>query len=532
MSPLNHWHTKASNNLSAMFNHSVLHYLTQDRYLDRLHPSPNLLAFLLVLIFAIVSLITNITSIVAFVSWSKLRVTQNLVLVNISIADIIYSLSSLFPALATYFFESSTNTTLCRMVFYVLIVSLYVAVYSSVLFCLLKCFTEIMRKHAAKQRHANGRVRIVEERKDFFFNGFKNNVAHQQESFFTPTASVFFCCILWLAFFVTNSNIFHSKDSTTASLLVLHQPLQCDHRCFMTLKQLEEEQRQKEREVASPAEIFKQHFKKNFNVNVPNQRGYSEPTNEQKQKEDNGLKNLWLLFLITAFLCPLALVSIFSGLLLFFIHCTRTPNRAPIAELTNSTRITTSLTASPVSYSPFSATNNMLSDYAAVISSRKDSVVLVMAISIVRFLCWLPLQVCLLIDVYGFSTHHNTKHSLFHNGMEMYGASCALFSCCINPLIYLAFFPDVRRSLVRCRRRWRRREKRKNLTLSAINAARMQSRGLSKPDLCTPACSLDNPFRYSSNNHLPMPPPLKPTHETNDTILSILCDSSNKINYN
>lgn len=534
---------RTASNFTSFFNDSILKYLIQDRPLDRLHPSPDTTALVLVLVLGVCAFVTNAISITVFLSWSKMRQAENIMLLNVSLADMLFCAASLVPAFATHVFDVSSNAVVCSMVYYCLSVCVYVSVYSPVAACFFRFLSEVMRRSASRQRQSSSRVRVWDERnrhlQDIFFNNFKNDVNNRLDNFLTPTSAAISCLVIWVAFCVANANVFHSNDTNIASVIVLHQPLQCDHKCFMTLRQREEEQRQKERELHSPSEVFKQHFNQKIQLQQhpqrhlpPHQRqqlGYVEPIYDATN-EDNSLKSLWLIFLISAFLLPLSLISLLSGLL-FQIHCTRTPNRAPISELTNSTRITASLTASPVSYSSFTATNSILADYAAVVSSRKEAVVVIMAISIARFLCWLPIQVCLLIDVYGFSTqHHAAETVFFHDTMEVYGACFALIACCINPIIYITYMPDFRRSLVRCRRRWLRRKERKNITLEAINAARIQSRGLPKPDICTATTPLDHPLRYI--HHAPISTSIKESPEPNDTILSILCDSSNKINYN
>ena len=169
------------------------------------------------------------------------------------------------------------------------------------------------------------------------------------------------------------------------------------------------------------------------------------------------LKTLWVTFMTCAFLLPLLSVCTLSGIVLH----QQSRRRRGVA------------TRHPDPAYPTPAHE---------LRSKRELTLVIMATLVVRALCWIPIQVFVMIDVFGMSQYTET-----YRKAEMLGVCFALAGSCVNPLIYKCASTDYRRAF---------------------------------HQVCfTLGCKCSDDKLEDDNSDM------------NETIMSIISDSSNHINY-
>ncbi len=121
------------------------------------------------------------------------------------------------------------------------------------------------------------------------------------------------------------------------------------------------------------------------------------------------MRTLWVTFLTCAFLLPLLTVCFLSALIMSSQH--RNSRRREAYE----------------------------TDDPGDKRNKRDLTMMIMAIMVVRTLCWLPIQVFVMIDVFAVTTVSD-----LYRKAEMLGVCCAFASCCLNPMIYNCVSFDFR----------------------------------------------------------------------------------------
>ena len=168
------------------------------------------------------------------------------------------------------------------------------------------------------------------------------------------------------------------------------------------------------------------------------------------------MRTLWLTFLACAFLLPLLTIVALSTVFLHNISRLERRHREHLES-----------------------------------RSRREFTMLTMTTMLVRTICWLPIQVFVLIDLFGVTTF-----SALYRKAEMVGVCCAFLGAALNAFVYKGLSREYRASF-------------NHVT------ARLSCRSAPPPAY----------------------PPVGPggrrdeTTEVNETIMSILTDSSNHINY-
>jgi len=183
-----------------------------------------------------------------------------------------------------------------------------------------------------------------------------------------------------------------------------------------------------------------------------------------------------------------------------------------------------------------------LIDWLDIRVGQRELTILVMSSTVVRTLCWLPIQIFVLADVFVPDPDMETpppsgvEDAAYLRKWELFCVCSALVGCCTSLPILRAVSTDCRDSirLVLGRRRKtganRRHLRRLQMepggppcpsTLSAAMLSRQRS--------YQPESDID----VMRPKHLSLPPAGRrlSAHDVNETILSIISDSSNHINY-
>ncbi|ESO06275.1 hypothetical protein HELRODRAFT_188312 [Helobdella robusta] len=537
----------------------------------------NAWVFLSTILLSLTSLLGNSLTLIAFLSWRQLRTGQNILLCNVAFADIIFTICSFIPAIITHNHvpgeeanESINpvsilkeninnknsvinnldghhqNEVMCRGIHYLLSVTLYVAIYSPVAACVFRFFAETLRNglRCARNRRRKNKTRysLAQQPQHSYQqnnNGYiNNNIADNNytDNILTVCNSIISCAVIWSAFFLSNINLLQNLTTnpnnlmSSTSIIGLHQSFICNDIYMASIQQ-----HHLQKEINLPSMVYQQHLSQQQILLQEQQHRYRQMQilNEQHDvltmNTSTRLRTLWLIFLICAFLVPLAIISILSGVLLFRLHCRPPPTRNPLADVIPRDTVT--------SYSTSGAA--ALSEYAATMTSQRDNIILIMAVSVSRSLCWLPVQICLLLDVFGPNSENN-RWSSFHMNVELLGTSFALLGCSLDPIIYYFTSADFRRSLLRTSRRLCRRDKGpKHLALERLSQARNQRNQNERSSINNgdiggvyERCGSGSSKRPTDNFDPKYNSLLKNSEaEANETILSIISDSSNRINY-
>lgn len=192
------------------------------------------------------------------------------------------------------------------------------------------------------------------------------------------------------------------------------------------------------------------------------------------------LRTLWVTFLACAFLFPLLVVCALSAAIL---HRQRVRRRCLGADEL-----------------PYETAQNSVNDG----QSKRQLTLLIMASTVARSLCWLPVQVYLLADAFDGGVAN-------HGGTEMVGVCFALIGACVNPPIYFwvsdEFRGSFRQILWRMGCRW-------------CGGGGKEGRSAGPPPGELKRCRATGGGAGGGQGT-----------DLNETIMSIISDSSNHINY-
>jgi len=430
-------------------------------------------------LFAVAS---NLFVLWALVGLRRMRSGPNLMLANLAMADLCIILAAVPTAVASRLRGPAAVSTLaCRFVHYVIFVSVYVSMYTLVVVCVFGFFTELLRGGdgggSTRRRCSTSKVA----------SGGADGAAPVPLSVCSAGVS---SIVIWAAF--AASHLTFVVQSDVAGLAAFEEPLICV-----------------------------------YGASVDSEDG--EPTRT---------RTLWVTFLACAFLLPLTIVCCLSAAVLRFQR--RRRHQFDGACGTRLPRETTSGGCN----SAMETTQNLDNDGRG----QRELTVLVMASTVVRTVCWLPLQIFVLTDVFGPETGASEPEAgvdgAHRRKWELFCVCAALTGSCLS-------LPLLRVASTNCRDAFRlvlRRCCRQNDSIEDhrnINVVRRLQMVPSSP--CTPPrlsaatcrrhCSYqpDDEFvagRPKHLSHLSLPPPCRQSvPDVNETILSIISDSSNHINY-
>jgi allatostatin receptor len=210
--------------------------------------------------------------------------------------------------------------------------------------------------------------------------------------------------------------------------------------------------------------------------------------------ESTKIRTLWITFLTCAFLLPLLTICSLSAVIL---HRQRKLRKHPLAvdrrpqiiqnhpQSRSNTNIHSTLQQplhphqAQMQAQQYEMAQNEINERR----NRREITMVLMASMVMRALFWLPIQVFIMIDIFGM-----TGITEVYRKAEMLGVCCAFAGTCMTPLLYNCLSLDFK---------------------SAFNET----------------------FRKMGCTCMSDKPPENPS-DMNETIMSIISDSSNHINYN
>ena len=326
---------------------------------------------LLLSLIALCALLTNGLVIFSICSYKKMRNGPNLMLLNIAVSDLIFAAFCIPTAIVNHSIpgeEDPVNVDICKFVHYVIFVTIYVGIYTLVVTCVFRFFTE-----------------------------FLDTTFYQLLS---KTNAVVSNMVIWIAFCISHLNFVMQEDTA-----IFQEPFIC---------------------IQTDSLI-----------------------------DQTKMRTLWITFLACAFLLPLVTICTLSAVTM---HTQRKQTPGTDREKKGEVR------------------------------SMRELTIMIMASMVVRTLCWLPIQVFVMIDIFGMM-----EITELYRKAEMLAVCCAFGGSCINALVYSCVSEDFRN-------------------------------GFQEAASC-----------LFSKKEPEKPPPVTYKHDDesdlNETIMSILTDSSNHINY-
>ena len=155
---------------------------------------------------------------------------------------------------------------------------------------------------------------------------------------------------------------------------------------------------------------------------------FEEPyicTNQAALNDVAKQRTLWVTFLTCCFLLPILSVSLMSAL----IFHKQTKDNFVLKFQRHGYYENVSIATS-------SAPSDML--------PRRQKVVIVMSCLAVRTLLWAPVQIFVLIDIFGENGETEKDTSVLYRKIEMLSLCCAFLSSCVQPLLLRWLDPEMR----------------------------------------------------------------------------------------
>ena len=418
-------------------------------------------------VFAVVS---NLVVIAALLGLRRMRSGPNLLLVNLAVADLVVITTAVPTAVVSrvgLLGATAVSPLACRFVHYTIFVGVYVSMYTLVVVCVFGFFGELLRRGTNRMKCTG-------------WTGDTVAVGGRAPTPLSVCSAVVSCVVIWAAFGVSHLTFVMQSDVT--ALAAFEEPLICE-----------------------------------YGASGSSESGESSRT-----------RTLWITFLACAFLLPLTIVCALSAAVLKF------QRRHQCREVTTATGCREVETA-----------QNSDNDG----KGRRELTVLVMASTVVRTVCWLPLQIFVLTDVFGADPGTQTSgtemaasdtDSTYRRKWELFCVCAALTgSGLLLPLLRVVS-SECRDSfrLVLGRRCHGSGETENHRNLGAVRRLQMEPGSPCSSSLAAAmvhhqrSYHRDNEFDVRRPKHLSLPPDDRlSVTDVNETILSIISDSSNHINY-
>ena len=326
---------------------------------------------ILLSLIGIVAVLANFVTIFTILSFKRMRSGPNLMLLNISVSDLLFITFCIPTSIMNHSVSREQGSQLsegaCKFVHYVIFVTVYVGIYTLVITCIFRLFSEVLS------------ARFM--------------------SLLSKSNAVVSSVVIWIAFLVSHLNLLMQDDAE-----IFQEPFICVH---------------------------------------------TDSLIDQAK-----MKTLWVTFLTCAFLLPLLTISFLSALIVHSQHRGHARRRDAYETDASDKR------------------------------NKRELTMMIMAIMVVRTLCWVPVQIFVMIDVFGVADMTD-----LYRKAEMLGVCCAFIGCCVNPIIYNCVSFDFR------------------FSFQEVMACLFCKAKSEKP-----------PYKDDGS-------------DMNETIMSILSDSSNHINY-
>ena len=129
------------------------------------------------------------------------------------------------------------------------------------------------------------------------------------------------------------------------------------------------------------------------------------------------VKTLWVTFLTCAFLVPMVTICALSAITLHRQRHKRPP-RPPNGQPHN-----------------YESAQNYINEKR----NKRELALVVMATMVLRAVCWFPIQIFVMVDIFGVSIV-----SEVYRKAEMIGVCCAFAATCVNPMLYNCLSTDFR----------------------------------------------------------------------------------------
>ena len=434
---------------------------------------------LLLSVIGLFAVVSNLVVLSTFVGMRRMRSGPNLLLSNLAVADLAIIAAAVPTAVVSRLLGVlAVSPQACRFVHYVIFVGVYVSMYTLVVVCVFGFFGELLRGAGSRGKYSDARRGT-----DLADGGTSMPL--------TVCSAVVSSVVIWAAFAASHLSFVLQAD--VVGLAAFEEPLIC----------------------------------------VYGASGVSE------DGESTRARTLWITFLACAFLLPLTIVCALSGVVLRF---QRRRHRHDVGR----GEVTSTGCGREVETS-----QNLDNDGRA----QRELTVIVMASTVVRTICWLPLQIFVLTDVFGPEPETQTPgtkmpteaememsdaETAYRRKWELFCVCVALTGSCLSlPLLHI-LSTECRHSfrLVLRRRCHGSGETENHHNLTAARRLQMEPGPPCSPSLT--AAMLHRQHSYQPGNefdvgrprHLSLPPGGRlSVPDVNETILSIISDSSNHINY-
>ncbi len=325
---------------------------------------------MLLSIIALCAVISNGLIVFSILGFKHMRTGPNLMFLNIAVSDMILIFFCIPTSIVNHAIPNGggpLTVSLCKFVHYVTFVTVYVGIYTLVVICVFRFFSEVMSSKFGTLLSRGNAL----------------------------TSSV----VIWAAFLISHVNLLLQEDAA-----LFQEPFICIQSDLLV--------------------------------------------------SQTKMRTLWGTFLTCAFLLPLVTVC---GLSAIILHSHN--HKMPIED----------------SYEIHDKVD---------VHHRRELTVLTMASMVMRTVCWLPIQIFVMIDVFQM-----TEITIMYRKAEMVGACCAFLGASISALVYNIVSMDFRMAFHES---------------AAVLTCKKQE---------------DSPGYTDDGSDM------------NETIMSILSDSSNHINY-
>lgn len=297
---------------------------------------------ILPLILAFIALWCWLGNVLVIYSLLKKNTTRNgfsLMLINICVGDLVFISFSAPTAIvnhATYgALLEAPGAHLCKFVHYITFLTVYVAIYTTVVTCVFRYFGEYMSDKG------------------------------KTVSYLSRGNALLSCVVIWIAFALSHINFLIQKE-----VAIFQEPFICIHSDILM-----------------------------------------EPAK---------LRTLWVTFLTCGFLLPLTAVGILSAITLS--KQSHSEDRA----------------AYPLNTQRSIYSDNLHQD----LRKNRQRTLLIMATAISRTFCWVPIQLFVLVDVFGYA-----QNDTLYRKAEMLSVCIAFVGSCVNPMLYYCISQEVKNSM-------------------------------------------------------------------------------------
>jgi hypothetical protein len=360
------------------------------------------------------AVVGNVLILLALVGLRRMRrCGHNLMLANVAIADLLMVLTAVPTSIINHVsrpqshldhYQSSSSPVgplACRFVHYVIFVAVYVTAYTLVVVCVFGFFGELMRGGGGG-RNGNGNKSSGTGNSGSVGGGRHQQQQQQHQVPLSTCSAVVSCVVIWAAF--AASHLTFVLQSDVSGLAAFEEPFICSYGS------------------SSSSSL-------DFALSSPSSSYFSSGSTSDPSR----VRTLWVTFLACAFLLPLAIVCTLSGAVLRMQRRRRAQTGNGSTAGAGAAGSSRHLAAGGGDETTQNADNDGR-------GRRREMTVVVMATAVTRALCWLPLQIFVLVDVFGSAGRQEMRQletaSATYRRLEMLCVCCALLGACVTAPVY------------------------------------------------------------------------------------------------